>query len=99
MPIFIASLLGGLISAAGSIAGRVLISLGIGYATMTGVSATLDAIKGQMQTATGSLTGQLAIVAGLLQIDVCMGIFLAAATAKLVLNGLTGGTIKKLVVK
>jgi hypothetical protein len=99
MPIFIAALLGGLVQLAGSIAGRVLLALGIGFATYTGVSATLTYVNGIILTQVNS-AGTFAIAAlGLLQFDVILGIFIGTATAKLALSGLTGDTLKKMVTR
>ena len=45
MPIFIAALLGGLIQAAGTLVGRVLLSLGFGYVSYTALDSSLSWIK------------------------------------------------------
>lgn len=97
MPIFIASLLGGLVSAAGSLAGRVLISLGIGFVSYSGVTATLNYLVGLVHTNANSLPSTVLAALGLLQFDVVLGIFVAAATVRLTLNGLASGTVKKMV--
>ncbi|WP_439462631.1 DUF2523 family protein [Roseateles sp. NT4] len=41
MPLFLGALIGALISAAGTLVGRVLLSLGIGYASYSGIDAGL----------------------------------------------------------
>ena len=43
MPVFIAALIGGLVSAAGSLVGRVLVSLGIGYVVFSGLDVSTQA--------------------------------------------------------
>lgn len=99
MPLFLAAFLGALIQAASSFVGRVLVSLGVGYVTYSGVSATLDAVRDIVMA---HVSGAGAIVAGLLgtmQLDVVFGILVAASTARLVLNGLTSGIMKRMVLK
>jgi len=44
MPVFLASILGGLSAAAGGLAGRVMLSLGIGYVTYQGVDLAMTAL-------------------------------------------------------
>jgi hypothetical protein len=100
MPIFIAALLGGLVSAAGSIVGRVLIALGIGYVTYTGVNAGLGGIWSFVQTSFGSAPATVMGVLTLLKVDVDISILSSAIAAKLVLGGLSsGGAITKMVIK
>ena len=48
MPAFIAMLLGGLIQICGSLVGRVLVSLGISLVTYTGMSVSINYLKGQI---------------------------------------------------
>jgi hypothetical protein len=99
MPIFLASLLGGLVAAAGSIAGRVLISLGVGFISFSGVDATIDYIVSQIHTASGSLPSLVLAGLGLLQFDNVVGIMVAAVTSKMVLTGLQSGAVKKMIFK
>lgn len=99
MPVFLAALLGGLIQSAGTIAGRVLIGLGVGFVTYSGVSATIDGIKnlivGNVNSGGAFVIGAL----GLLQFDVVVGIIVGAVSARLVINGLTSGVMKRMVFK
>lgn len=99
MPIFLAALLGGLIQAAASIAGRVLISLGVGFITYTGITATITYIEGVIHTSAGSAGAMATAALGLIQFDVVVGLIVAAISARLVINGLTSGTLKKMVYK
>jgi hypothetical protein len=99
MPIFLAALFGGLVQLAGSMVGRVLIALGIGYATYTGVSSGIGAIQSTVQ---GYFTGAPATIVamlGMLKADVCVSILVSAIVARLTLNGLTGGSLAKAFVK
>lgn len=99
MPIFVAALIGALVSAAGSLVGRVLLALGVGYVTYTGVSAGLDLFKGWFVEALGSAGPVASGLAGTLKLDVAFGILMAGVTARLVLNGLTSGVMRKMVIK
>ena len=99
MPLFIAALIGALVSAAGTIVGQVLISLGIGYVTFTGLDASLDWVKAQIISGVGGLPGQAVAVLGACRVGVALSIVLSAIAARLLLDGLTSGTVKKMVVR
>lgn len=99
MPVFIAALLGGLVSAAGSLVGRILIALSIGYVTYTGLDSLLTAVGTAVH---GSFTGLPAValsVLAALKVDVCISIMLSAFAARLLLSGLTSGKITRMVIK
>jgi hypothetical protein len=99
MPIFIAALLGGLVSAAGTLVGRVLISLGIGYVTFTGVDASIAFAKAAVVAGVGALPANAIAVAGALKIGVCISILTSALVARMTLAGLTSGAVTKMVTK
>lgn len=99
MPIFIAALLGGLVEAAGTLVGKVLISLGIGYAVFTGVDTSIAWAKDAVLAGIGGLPATAIQVAGLLKIGVCISMLFSAITMRLLLQGLTSGAIKRMVVK
>jgi hypothetical protein len=99
MPIFIASLIGGLVQAAGTLVGRVLLSLGIGYLTYTGVDASLAWVRDQVVAASGGLPGQTLAVLGALRAGSGLSVVFSALAARLVLSGLTSGSIKRMVLK
>lgn len=97
----IAFLVGALVQAASSFVGSALVALGVSAVTYKGVSTLFDYIKGiafaNMDAAAsyGNLAGWL----GLLKVGTCMNILFSAVAARLVLKGLTGGSIKKWVTK
>jgi hypothetical protein len=102
MPIFIAALLGGLVSACASLVGRVLVALSIGYVTYTGVDILLGWITDQFQDAVTGAPVAVTQVLGLLQVDTCFSILMSAIAARLVIKGLTsaaGGSFTRMVVK
>jgi len=99
MPIFVATLLGGLAAAAGSLAGRVLLALGFGFVAYTGFSTGLDYLLATIQTQVGGLSSRMLSWVGVLKLDVCVTILISALVVRATLNGLTSGTVKRLVAK
>ena len=99
MPLFLAALLGGLVQAAGSIVGRVLIALGIGYVSYTGISALLTVIKGQVIAQLTGAPATIVAIMGLLKIDVAVSVIFSALAARLVIQGLTSDKVTRMVVK
>lgn len=99
MPVFIASLIGGLIQAAGTLVGRVLISLGIGYVSFTGVDASLAWLRQMIAAQWSGLPAQTMAVASALQLGSGVSVVLSAIAARLVLEGMTSGVIKRMVLK
>lgn len=99
MPAFIAALLGGLLSITSSLVGRVLVALGIGTVTYTGITTALDYAKAQ---ALGALTGgpaQLTQLLGFLGVGEFISIISSALLARLILNGLNSGALKRFVLQ
>jgi hypothetical protein len=99
MPIFVAALLGGLVSAAGSIVGRVLIALSIGYVSYTGLDFLMDGIRSQLLTSFADIPAQGLTLAKALRIDSIINVWLSAFAAKLTLSGIASGKLTKMVVK
>jgi hypothetical protein len=99
MPLFLAALLGGLVQAASSIVGRVLIALGIGYVSYTGINALLGWIKSQVVSYLVGAPGTIVAIMGLLKIDVAVSIIFSALAARLVLQGLTSDKVTRMVIK
>lgn len=91
----VAAVLGGLVTIAGSLVGRVLLALGLSYMTYTGVTHSLNWIRDQFAGYMGQTGATILGLAGILKLDVALGILLAATTARLILDGLTGDTVKK----
>ena len=99
MPIFIAALWGALIQAAGTLVGKVLLSLGIGYVSYTGITALTGWAQTQFLTGISGLPASAVGMAHTLKVGVCVSMLLSAVVARLTLSGLTSGSIKKMVVK
>lgn len=92
MPLFIAALIGALVQAAGTLVGKVLISLCIGFVTFTGVDASIDWAKSEFLSGLSSIPTQAVALAGLMKVGVCVSMITSAFTAKLTLMGLASGS-------
>jgi hypothetical protein len=95
----IAAILGGLIQVAATLVGRVLIALSVGYVTYTGVSILVDSVKADVIANFSSLDSNILTTLGVLQVDTAITMVFSAITARLILSGLTSGSIKRMVVK
>lgn len=99
MPAFIAALMGALINIAGTLVGRVLVALGLSVVTFTGLSASLDWAKNNVVSSFSSLPPEVVGMLSMLGVGEFLSIILSAVSARMVLQGLTGGTVKKWVLK
>ena len=98
MPALAWWILGGLVQIAGTLAGRVLLALGFGFVSYTGVSVTLGWLKAQMLAGFAGLTPQMLGIMATLKIGEGISILFSALLVRLTLNGLSaGGSITKLV--
>lgn len=99
MPAFIAALLGGLISIAGTIAGRVLVGLGFAIVSYSGVGAVVDQLVGQLN---GALSGlpQLALqIIVVAKVPEALNLIISSLLARATLDGLQSDVIKRLVLR
>lgn len=100
MPWIISVLLGGLLRVAGSLVGRVLLSLGFGFVEYTGVSYLIDQAKTSALSMVSSVgTSMLAEWAGFLRLDQHISIVISAIGVKVLLNSLGGDKMRRLVQK
>lgn len=92
MPFWVSSLISGLVMAASTLVGKVLIALGFGYATYSGfdylMQTTLDKIMGLLGDFSSS---PMAAWAGFLMLDKHISLGLSAISVKVLLNGLSDG--------
>ena len=99
MPLFIAALVGALIQIAGTLVGKVLVSLGIGLVVYTGVDASISWAR---DLALSNIQGLPADAVGILS-TMKVGVFISMVSSALVvrmtMQGLTGGAIKRMVQK
>lgn len=99
MPLWVAAIVGGFLEVCSSLVGRVLVALGIGLVTYTGMDAGLDFFRQKMIDALGSAGPAVVGMAGVLQLDVVLSILIAAVTLKLLLAGASSSTMKRWMVK
>lgn len=99
MPILLGSIIGALMQACGTLVGRVLVSLGIGYVTYTGIDTSIAWARDFAVSHIQSLPALALQVVGTLQIGVCISILTSALATRMVLQGLTSGAIKRMVTK
>lgn len=90
MPVFIASIGGMLLNLAGSLVGRVLVSLGLSVITYVGVDAVLDKLKLNALEAFQGMPGELVSLLSYMKVGVAMSIITSAVAVRLGLSGLSG---------
>lgn len=94
-----ASIIGGLAQAAGSLVGRVLVSAGIGYAVFSGLDTMLGFVKSFVLSHITALPVEVVQILSTLKFGVAINILASAYTARLIVQGVTGGALKKMIVK
>lgn len=99
MPAFVAALLGGLLSITSSLVGRVLVALGIGTVTYTGITTVLGYAKAQALASLSAAPAQLTQLLGFLGVGEFISIITSALVARLILNGLNSGALKRFVLQ
>lgn len=99
MPAILAALLGGLINIVGTMAGRVLVALGIGVVTYSGISVTLNWLKTEAIQSVSGLPAEVIGLIAYMKVGVCINIIFSAILIRAALNGLTGDTMKRWVLK
>lgn len=78
---------------------RVLLAFGVGFAVFSGVEVALDQVKSVALSSYGGLPGNVVMMLGLLRVDQAFNLVLSAVSVRFILEGLTGGGLRKLVFK
>lgn len=99
MPIFVAALVGALAQAAASLTGRVLLALGIGFVAYQGIDVVLSGLQANVISNMSGLPAKTVTVLSMCKVDVAAKMIFSAITARLTINGLTSGLIKRMVTK
>lgn len=99
MPLILALLLRGLLWVSGSIAGQVLLRLGIGVVTFTGTNASLAWLKSQALSALQGMGGDYIALLSYMKVGVCISIITSAIVARAVVTGITSDSVKRWVLK
>lgn len=99
MPLLAAAILGAFLQAIGTLVGRVLISLGIGYVAYSGIDTMVTYAKTTALSNIQGLPATALQLAGVLQVGTCINILTSALLARLVIRGLTSGLVTRMVTK
>jgi len=100
MPLILSALLGAILQLMASLVGRVLLALGLGFIEYAGLQVLFSSVKSYASTAMAGFEGSSLIAwAGFFRLDVHVSIIISAITIKMIFNGLSGGTVRKLVSK
>lgn len=94
---FGAWLLGGLVAMLPTFVGQVLISLGIGVVTYTGMSTTLDWLKSGAVNALFDLPSSIIGILALMKVGSCISMVFSAIVIRLTVQGLSSDTVKRFV--
>jgi len=97
-PLLVPALLGGLASVMGSLVGRVLIALGIGFVTYTGISTGMDAVKVSVVSSVQGLPSDAVGLIGFLWIDKGLTVIFSSVAVSLAMRGI-GGSVKRAIWK
>lgn len=96
--LLVSALLGALASGMGSLVGRVLIALGIGFATYQGVDLGIATLKEQAVNSVKGLPADAVGLIGYLWIDKALTVVFSAVVVALSMKAI-GGSVKKMVMK
>lgn len=98
LAVFLPALLGGLATILGSLIGRAILALGIGFVTYTGTSLALGTMKQSVISGFGGMPADMVNLMGYLWIDKALSVMFSAVTAAVAIRGI-GGAVKKMIYK
>ncbi|GAQ30850.1 MULTISPECIES: DUF2523 family protein [Ralstonia] len=97
------AIVGALASACVSLVGRVLVALGLGFATYKGMDAAWKGIwtifQGYMAQVAGGAFPQIVGIIALLKVPTCLNMMIATMAARAVVAGVTAGNLRRIVAK
>lgn len=82
-------------SIVGPLAAKILTSLGLGAVTYVGITALLATVRTYLISNVGGVPADIAMLFGLLKVDIAINIMLSAVTARAVIAGMNKTTGKK----
>lgn len=94
-----AGLLGGLINIAGTLTGRVLVAAGISVATFTGMDVSLTWLKDQALGSLSGLNAELLSLIAYMGVGQFLNIIFSAIVTRQLIDGITGGALKRWIFK
>lgn len=98
MPIFLAALGGVLLNIAGSVVGRVLLGLGIGFVTYSGLGASIDWLKTSIQNSFAGMPADTLSFLAWLWVDKAISLLFSAYTVAMTFK-LAGSTVMRKMVQ
>ena len=98
VPVIAAIFIGGFVSAMGSMVGRALIALGVGYVAYSGIDVLLDGLKALALSNFSGVSAEVAGVLGALKIGTAINITFSAIASKFAINGVKNCVMNKMAV-
>lgn len=98
MPFLIAAFLGALASSMGSLVGRAMIALGVGFVTYKGIDLGIEALQQSVESSVKGLPVQALQLAGYLWVDKALSVIFSGVGVALTMRAL-GGSVKRMVLK
>lgn len=98
MPLIL-MLIGSLVSAVGPLVANVILSLGISFVAYSGVNVIVDYAKSELFNSLSATGGVALQLIGVLQVGTSINIIFSAYAARMILMGVTGGKLTKMVTK
>jgi hypothetical protein len=96
---FLSALGGFLLSMLGTFIGQALLSIGIGFAVFKGVDVGVDFVKVNFLSAVNVLPAPVVQLMALCRVGQCLNMVFSAVLARLAMNGMKNGMVKKMQVK
>lgn len=96
--LFIPALIGALATAMGSLIGRAIIALGIGFVAYKGIDLGIEQLRQQVMSSITGVPGQALQLVGYLWLDKALTVVFSGIGVALSMRAL-GGTVKRVVVK
>ena len=96
--LFIAAFWGSLATVMGSLVGRLLLALGVGFTTYKGIDFAVGAVKSQAIAGVNSLPADALGLVGYLWLDKGLTLIFSAFAASLAMKGVAGA-VKKVTLK
>jgi hypothetical protein len=97
--LLVPALIGGLATAMTSLVGRVLIALGVSFATFTGVSLLFSSLLTDVQSSMNSLPADALAFLAYMWVDKAITLIFSAFTAALTLKLGASGTVTRMILK
>lgn len=99
MPALLLAFAGMLSSVAGTLVGRVLLSLGISFVTYKGMDLVFDGLKSAVNNNLTGLPGDIAGMISAVGVPQAIAIVFGAITARVTISGIRGGAFTRMLAK